>query len=1319
MNHFLLDQLKTKQRLPLVTLLMVAWLLLVPQQASAEDYYFSIGETAVTSDNISSFPGLSFDFRGGLLTMDNVTLTGGISIDPMVYANMGFRIQLTGENSITPSGTAVLRSSTQTASVRVTFSGTGTLKMTADPDYGLTEGIELEYADGLQMFENSTQTSLIAIIAKAYAYAPNYESYFNYERGWMVELFPHSDGEMVRYSYRSVDGTADIAEIDYSEAIVLTKPGMLTAYAQAMSEDGTVAATSESITLYYFGVTPNPLTVTLGETPSPTLVPSVSGVGISSFYGPGSFATYDSGKWLITGVGEGTATVNLSLPDYDQRTFVAINDTAQFVMQVLPPAPVINAENVSYVGDEITLSLPESLSNAGEVTVYYSWNAGDSGISYNTGDAIPAENGTLYAWTKVNDAQGNSFWSEKASAVISVTKNLANAEAEMSETSAVYTGSAITPSFTVYEYSAAAGPRAIDASNYTVSYRKVGADAVDEIVDAGQYMITITGTGDTWGGELTVASNFEVTQAPNSITTRPEAVADLTFNGEAQTLVTAGEASFGTLVYSLSENGEFTEELPTATAADTYTVYFKVEETDNYAGVAVSSIEVKIAKATPTLAFDKEGVEAPVNGQLELPVLTNEQKLPVTYSSSNENVAMVNAETGAVTVYATGETTITAKFAGNDQYNEASASYKLVLTAYAYNLRINGTQVTDANRKTLFEGTVTFDGQATLALNNANLTSIESGLLALTISLIGDNAVKSEGDNALLDLTQGQQTLNIICDETQSCSLYLLSKTTAVSGFSEITIKEPLDFLYPEGEKQLNKQGLNEVKLGAAMIPIVLTPDEEKQIRYTDGTPEATTPLVNTTINNVLYTLHDTQTPGNSDDGYADGMVVLNSEMTPEQVDAAAKLVPGTQEYAEAYKGLTFMVPAGWGQITLDAFTDETHALLLKIGGQDAIVINTQGQRRQYVYNYACATASYVRIYNGGLFYPEHFAPSHRIGPKPTVSTGVGGLSVKANTVDTPPATQPDYRQLSKGDIEWPAGGRGHIVVSNKLFTDLADDAFDGFTAESSEAPRRSPADLDITYIDLRGTSITGKEYDRLAGAFKGVPENTFIYLPGGNVVNGKNMVVGTVCAEMELAAEGDKAFELAADFTANKATVRRAFQAEQRQPICLPFDLANAEDYGTFFVYGGVTDGTVLMNKTTEVKANTAYYLEPKSTLTELTAQNATVKKGTLPTATGLVGTFDKLTGATGYYYDNATKTFLQLDGSKVVNPFEAYLNYTATGSLNTKWEGDPEPDGISTLRIPQQHTADWYTLDGRKLNGQPAQKGLYIYQGKKVVVK
>lgn len=56
----------------------------------------------------------------------------------------------------------------------------------------------------------------------------------------------------------------------------------------------------------------------------------------------------------------------------------------------------------------------------------------------------------------------------------------------------------------------------------------------------------------------------------------------------------------------------------------------------------------------------------------------------VTWSSGDTDVATINASTGAVTLIAAGTTTITATFAGNDDYAEASATYELtVINTYA------------------------------------------------------------------------------------------------------------------------------------------------------------------------------------------------------------------------------------------------------------------------------------------------------------------------------------------------------------------------------------------------------------------------------------------------------------------------------------------------------------------------------------------------------------------------------------------------------------------------------------------------------------
>ena len=67
-----------------------------------------------------------------------------------------------------------------------------------------------------------------------------------------------------------------------------------------------------------------------------------------------------------------------------------------------------------------------------------------------------------------------------------------------------------------------------------------------------------------------------------------------------------------------------------------------------------------------------------------------------------------------------------------------------------------------------------------------------------------------------------------------------------------------------------------------------------------------------------------------------------------------------------------------------------------------------------------------------------------------------------------------------------------------------------------------------------------------------------------------------------------------------------------------------------------------------------------------------------------------------------------------------EAYSNANYWRQFNEILEIEPSSSGIYIVGAEQPNTEDgWFTLEGFKLNSQPAQKGIYIRNGKKVVVK
>jgi hypothetical protein len=68
-----------------------------------------------------------------------------------------------------------------------------------------------------------------------------------------------------------------------------------------------------------------------------------------------------------------------------------------------------------------------------------------------------------------------------------------------------------------------------------------------------------------------------------------------------------------------------------------------------------------------------------------------------------------------------------------------------------------------------------------------------------------------------------------------------------------------------------------------------------------------------------------------------------------------------------------------------------------------------------------------------------------------------------------------------------------------------------------------------------------------------------------------------------------------------------------------------------------------------------------------------------------------------------------------------KAYLKGVAapSGARIINLVFDDDATAIENYRQEASTTNDWYTLDGRKLEGKPTRKGLYVKNGKKVVVR
>ena len=112
----------------------------------------------------------------------------------------------------------------------------------------------------------------------------------------------------------------------------------------------------------------------------------------------------------------------------------------------------------------------------------------------------------------------------------------------------------------------------------------------------GEYEVRIAASDSNFVGEVAI---IKVKHAVKF--TAPKAKTGLSYTGEEQELIERGtvEAGIGELQYSLEENREYKTNIPKATDADTYEVYYKVTGSNLEYDYSASKgkVTVNIAKA--------------------------------------------------------------------------------------------------------------------------------------------------------------------------------------------------------------------------------------------------------------------------------------------------------------------------------------------------------------------------------------------------------------------------------------------------------------------------------------------------------------------------------------------------------------------------------------------------------------------------------------------------------------------------------------------------------------------------------------------------
>lgn len=289
----------------------------------------------------------------------------------------------------------------------------------------------------------------------------------------------------------------------------------------------------------------------------------------------------------------GSQTVTFT---YDEDT-TAIYDTSELTVSKTD----YSEEAVSYTAPEAKTSLKytgsaQELITAGEITddtFLYSLTGGDDYAA-----AIPtgtdAGDYTVYYKAENDNTISGTVKGSIAKAAPEVTAPKAKAELAFTGsaleliTAGTTTGGTMQYSLDGTSYSTAI-PTGTEAKTYTVYYKVVGDTNYEDVAAASI--------------EVTIGKDKAV------VVTAPEGI-NKTYTGSPIALIeTEGTANGGTIQYSLEENGTYSAEIPTATDADEYTVYYKAVGDANHSDSAVSSVTAVINKADVIIGIAPAAIE--------------------------------------------------------------------------------------------------------------------------------------------------------------------------------------------------------------------------------------------------------------------------------------------------------------------------------------------------------------------------------------------------------------------------------------------------------------------------------------------------------------------------------------------------------------------------------------------------------------------------------------------------------------------------------------------------------------------------------------
>ena len=680
--------------------------------------------------------------------------------------------------------------------------------------------------------------------------------------------------------------------------------------------------------------------------------------------------------------------------------------TASTTFKIVKATPTVTAPTaktgLAYTGSA------QALVNAGSVTagtLQYKLGAGGT---YGTTIPSATEVGSYAVYYKVvGDANYNDV-AEAGPINVTIGKAAGSISYATSSISKTFGDAAFTNALTK------TGDGAVTYSSSNTNVATVNATSGEvTIVGNGSAVITATVADGTNYTYATKTATYTLSVGTAAMTVNATGYTGA-YDGQAHGITVTAPAG-ATVKYGTSAGTYNLNASPTYTNAGSYTVYYEVTKA-NYTTVTGSAV-VNISKASASISYATASVGKTFGDAPFTNSLTNTGDGAVTYSSSNTNVATVNATSGEVTIVGNGSTTITATVTDGTNYTYAAKAATYTLSVGTAAMTVSATGYTGAYDGQAHGITVTAPAGATVKYGetagtynlNASPTYTNAGTYTVyyQVTKTGFDTVTGSATVTITKVDARVVYVNYeftakIGEPFDPPYLTLEPSDLAVTYYSadkdiatvdaqtgEVTLVAPGKVnIYATFEGDENYNSASDYYILTVLQRDIEPIDEDVTIMmnddnflYTDDEGnKKEVRLDNAVIYDILFTLNISGDPSESD-GYdeTEQCVVLNHPMRENEVNRIITkgLVPGSDEYADEYTGLTFKVPAGTGYVIIDSRTDADYQMMVKIGNLAPVAFNHTGREKDSVL-YECSVPTWVYVYNGGTVSNARMTVDHR-----------------------------------------------------------------------------------------------------------------------------------------------------------------------------------------------------------------------------------------------------------------------------------------------------------------------------------------------------